>query len=149
MAEKKLKITLVKSPIGAVPKNKKTVEALGLRKLNKTVEMPDNEAVRGMIRQVRHLVKVEEIYQTYSRQKAQSTVIISEEDVDTVQAMARPLVRVIRDRRLVQELQDLVLKVVRCLYTDVFLREVSHAETLRKSLVSTYLILRDLKMVQL
>ncbi len=46
-------------------------------------------------------------------------------------------------------LQDLVLKVVRCLYTDVFLREVSHAETLRKSLVSTYLILRDLKMVQL
>ena len=50
MAEKKLKITLVKSPIGAVPKNKKTVEALGLRKLNKTVEMPDNEAVRGMIR---------------------------------------------------------------------------------------------------
>ena len=61
MAEKKLRITLVKSPIGAVPKNKKTVEALGLRKLNKTVEMPDNEAVRGMIRQVRHLVKVEEI----------------------------------------------------------------------------------------
>ena len=61
MAEKKLKITLVKSPIGAVPKNKKTVEAVGLRKLNKTVEMPDNEAVRGMIRQVRHLVKVEEI----------------------------------------------------------------------------------------
>ena len=61
MAEKKLRITLVKSPIGAVPKNKKTVEALGLRKLNKTVEMPDNDAVRGMIRQVRHLVKVEEI----------------------------------------------------------------------------------------
>ena len=61
MAEKKLRITLVKSPIGAVPKNKKTVEALGLRKLNKTVELPDNEAVRGMIRQVRHLVKVEEI----------------------------------------------------------------------------------------
>ena len=61
MAEKKLKITLVKSPIGAVPKNKQTVEALGLKKQNKTVEMPDNEAVRGMIRQVRHLVKVEEI----------------------------------------------------------------------------------------
>ena len=61
MADKKLKITLVKSPIGAVPKNKKTVEALGLRKLNKTVEMPDNAAVRGMIQQVRHLVKVEEI----------------------------------------------------------------------------------------
>ena len=57
----KLRITLVKSTIGADPKNKKTVEALGLRKLNKTVEMPDNESVRGMIRQVRHMVKVEEI----------------------------------------------------------------------------------------
>ena len=53
-----LKITLVKSTIGAKPKHKKTVEALGLRKLNKTVEMPDNESVRGMIQQVRHLVKV-------------------------------------------------------------------------------------------
>ena len=57
----KLKITLVKSTIGAIPKHKKTVEALGLRKLNKTVEMPDNPAVRGMIAQVNHLVKVEEI----------------------------------------------------------------------------------------
>jgi large subunit ribosomal protein L30 len=60
MAEK-LKITLVKSPIGAIPKHKKTVEALGLRKVNKTVEMPDNAAVRGMIKQINHLVKVEEI----------------------------------------------------------------------------------------
>lgn len=57
----KLKITLVKSPIGAVPKHVKTVEALGLKKLNKTVEMPDNAATRGMIQQVRHLVKVEEV----------------------------------------------------------------------------------------
>lgn len=60
MAER-LKITLVKSPIGAVPKQKATVEALGLRKMQKTVEMPDNAAVRGMIQNVRHLVKVEEI----------------------------------------------------------------------------------------
>lgn len=56
-----LKITLVKSTIGAVPKNKKTVEALGLKKIGASVERPDNKAVRGMIRQVRHLVKVEEI----------------------------------------------------------------------------------------
>ena len=61
MADKKLKITLVKSTIGAVPKNRKTVEALGLRKLNHSVEMLDNDAVRGMIRQVAHMVKVEEI----------------------------------------------------------------------------------------
>ena len=60
MAEK-LKITLVKSTIGAVTKNRKTVEALGLNKIGKTVEMPDNKAVRGMIQNVRHLVKVEEI----------------------------------------------------------------------------------------
>ena len=57
----KLRITLVKSPIGAIPKHRKTVEALGLRKLNKTVELPDNDAVRGMIWHVKHLVKVEEI----------------------------------------------------------------------------------------
>ena len=56
-----LKITLVKSTIGAVPKNKKTVEALGLKKIGASVERPDNKAVRGMIEQVRHLVKVEEI----------------------------------------------------------------------------------------
>ena len=42
MADKKLKITLVKSPIGAVPKHRKTVEAMGLNKVNKTVELPDN-----------------------------------------------------------------------------------------------------------
>ena len=55
-----LKVTLVKSPIGAVPKHVKTVEALGLKKVNKTVEMPDNAAVRGMVNQVSYLVKVEE-----------------------------------------------------------------------------------------
>ena len=57
----KLKITLGKSTIGAIPKHRKTVEALGLKKLNKTVEMPDNAATRGQIQQIRHLVKVEEI----------------------------------------------------------------------------------------
>jgi large subunit ribosomal protein L30 len=60
MAEKTLKITLVKSPIGAVPKQRATVEALGLHKLHQTVVMPDNQAVRGMIWHVNHLVKVEE-----------------------------------------------------------------------------------------
>ena len=55
-----LKVTLVKSTIGAVPKHKKTVEALGLKKVNKTVELPDNAATRGIVKQVQHLVKVEE-----------------------------------------------------------------------------------------
>ena len=57
----KLRVTLVKSTIGAIPKQVKTVEALGLTKLNKTVELPDNDAVRGMIFKVNHLVKDEEI----------------------------------------------------------------------------------------
>ena len=56
-----LRITLVNSPIGAIPKKRATVEALGLRKVNKTVELPDNDAVRGMIWHVKHLVKVEEV----------------------------------------------------------------------------------------
>ena len=56
----KLKITLVKSPIGAVPKHRATVKALGLTTMHKTVEMPDNAAVRGMIAQVSYMVKVEE-----------------------------------------------------------------------------------------
>ena len=60
MEEKKLKITLVKSSIGAVPKHKKTVEAMGLRKLNHFVVLPDNAATRGQIAQICHLVKVEE-----------------------------------------------------------------------------------------
>ncbi len=55
-----LKVTLVKSPIGAVPKHKRTVEALGLKKVNKSVVLPDNAATRGMIQQVQYLVKVEE-----------------------------------------------------------------------------------------
>ncbi len=57
----KLRITLVKSTIGAIPKQRATVEALGLRKIGKTVELPNNDAVKGMVWHVRHLVKVEEI----------------------------------------------------------------------------------------
>ena len=55
-----IKVTLVISPIGAVPKHKKTVKAMGLTKMHKTVEMPANAATRGMIQQVQHLVKVED-----------------------------------------------------------------------------------------
>jgi large subunit ribosomal protein L30 len=55
-----IKITLKKSTIGCVPKHKLIVEALGLRKVNHTVEQPDNAAIRGMIKQVSYLLKVEE-----------------------------------------------------------------------------------------
>ncbi|MCD8378793.1 MAG: 50S ribosomal protein L30 [Lachnospiraceae bacterium] len=56
-----LKITLVKSPIGAVPKNRATLQSMGLRKLNHSVTLPDNACTRGQIQQVRHMVKVEEV----------------------------------------------------------------------------------------
>ncbi|MFS0689635.1 50S ribosomal protein L30 [Sporosarcina sp. Marseille-Q4943] len=57
----KLEITLTKSVIGSKPAQRKTVEALGLRKLNQTVEHQDNVAIRGMINKVSHLVTVKEI----------------------------------------------------------------------------------------
>lgn len=58
---KTLKITLVKSTIGASPKQKKTVEALGLKKLHQSVELADSAAVRGAIAKVSHLLSVEEL----------------------------------------------------------------------------------------
>jgi large subunit ribosomal protein L30 len=60
MADKTLKIELVKSPIGAVPKHKLTLEAMGLTKLHKVVELPDNAATRGQIQQVGYMLKVTE-----------------------------------------------------------------------------------------
>ena len=56
----KVKVTLVKSTIGAIPKQRATVEALGLKKIGKTVELPNNDATNCMNWHVRHLVKVEE-----------------------------------------------------------------------------------------
>jgi large subunit ribosomal protein L30 len=57
---KKIKITLTKSPIGAQPRQRKVVEALGLRKMNQTVELEDTPQVRGAIKKVSHLVTVTE-----------------------------------------------------------------------------------------
>ena len=59
-AAKTLKITLVKSTIGQVPKTRATIEAMGLKKIGQTVELLDNGATRGQIQKVRHMVKVEE-----------------------------------------------------------------------------------------
>ena len=56
-----IKVTLVRSTIGR-PKNQElTVRSMGLRKLNQTVELPDNDAIRGMVTKVRHLVDVQEV----------------------------------------------------------------------------------------
>jgi len=61
MANKMIKITLVKSVSGRLEKQIKTVEALGLKKINSSVVVEDNKAIRGMIFVVKHLVKVEEV----------------------------------------------------------------------------------------
>ncbi len=58
--QKRLRITLVRSPIGYSMRQKRTVQALGLRRINQTVDQVDNPEVRGMITKVSHLVVVEE-----------------------------------------------------------------------------------------
>ncbi len=55
-----LKITYIRSAIGQRPNQKATVRALGFRRLQETIIRPDSPQVRGMVRRVRHLVKVEE-----------------------------------------------------------------------------------------
>jgi large subunit ribosomal protein L30 len=56
-----LRIKLVRSPIGYPGRQKRTVQALGLRKLNQTVERPDTASVRGMVQSIIHLVEVDEV----------------------------------------------------------------------------------------
>ena len=58
--DKTVRVTLVRSPIGYTKDQKKTVLALGLRRMHQTVEHQDNPAVRGMIRKIIHLLQVEE-----------------------------------------------------------------------------------------
>jgi large subunit ribosomal protein L30 len=58
---KKLRVTYTTSSIGVEVDQKETVRRLGLTRLNATVELPDNPAVRGMLHKVRHLVTVEEV----------------------------------------------------------------------------------------
>ena len=57
----KLRVTLVRSINGTITKHRETVRGLGLRRLNQTVELNDTPAVRGMVRKVDYLVRVEQI----------------------------------------------------------------------------------------
>ena len=59
MADKKIKVTLVKSQIGTKQSHRATVRGLGLRRLNSSAELQDTPAVRGMINKVSYLVKCE------------------------------------------------------------------------------------------
>ena len=60
MADKTIRITWKKSAIGYQENQKRTIEALGLKRLGHSVEKPDNRAVRGMINTIRHLLEVTE-----------------------------------------------------------------------------------------
>ena len=55
-----INIKLIRSTIGTLPKQRKTIEALGLKKIGQTVEQPDNSQTRGMIEKVKHLIEVQE-----------------------------------------------------------------------------------------
>ena len=57
---KQIKIKMIHSAISTTPKQRKTLQALGLTKINQVKVMPDNACVRGMIKVVEHLVQVEE-----------------------------------------------------------------------------------------
>jgi large subunit ribosomal protein L30 len=59
MADKKIKVTLVKSAIGCKATHRATVRGLGLKRINHTVELQDTPAIRGMINKVYYLVKCE------------------------------------------------------------------------------------------
>jgi large subunit ribosomal protein L30 len=61
MAVSKIKVKLIRSVIHSKPQHRKTVKALGLGKINSTVEHNGNPAIMGMVRSVRHLVEVEEV----------------------------------------------------------------------------------------
>lgn len=56
---KKIKLTQIKSGIGSTKRQKLTLEALGIRKLNNTIEVENSPQIQGMITKVRHLLKVE------------------------------------------------------------------------------------------
>ncbi|MBY7145962.1 50S ribosomal protein L30, partial [Levilactobacillus brevis] len=56
-----LKVTLIHSAAHRLPKQRKIVEALGLKRVNSSVLQPDNEATRGALFQIAHLIKVEEV----------------------------------------------------------------------------------------
>ena len=57
----KIRVTLVKSTIGQVQANKETVKALGLKKIRSSKELDDTPAIQGMLKKVKHLVKVENV----------------------------------------------------------------------------------------
>jgi large subunit ribosomal protein L30 len=61
MAKKQIKVTLVRSPIGAKPRHRECVKGLGLKRMHQTVILEDTPSVRGMANKVNYMVRVEEV----------------------------------------------------------------------------------------
>jgi large subunit ribosomal protein L30 len=80
----RLRVTQTKSTISHIARNRATVRALGLKRIGDTVEIADNPATRGMVRQVRFLVSVEEVGGDSSRRADQKPA------ADRGDATARP-----------------------------------------------------------
>ena len=69
----KLRVTQVRSTISHIARNRATIKALGLRRIGDSVEIPDNDATRGMVRQVSFLVTVEEVAEVAESRPARTT----------------------------------------------------------------------------
>jgi large subunit ribosomal protein L30 len=78
----KLRVTQIKSTISHIARNRATVRALGLKRIGHTVEVTDNPATRGMVRQVRFLVTVEEVPGTKSQPRERAAASPSEDRGD-------------------------------------------------------------------
>ena len=61
MAKKQIKVTLVRSPIGAQPRHRECVKGLGLKRMHQTVTLEDTPSVRGMANKISYMVRVEEV----------------------------------------------------------------------------------------
>ena len=78
----RLRVTQVRSTISHIARNRATIRALGLKRIGDTVEVPDNDATRGMVRQVRFLVSVEEVGETNGR-RSRTARASSEDGAET------------------------------------------------------------------
>ena len=58
-SREKVKVTLIRSPIGSMPKHKLCLQGLGLRRMHQTVEVEDTPAIRGMINKISYMLAVE------------------------------------------------------------------------------------------
>jgi large subunit ribosomal protein L30 len=82
----KLRVTQTKSTISHIQRNRATIRALGLGRIGSTTVVPDNDATRGMVRQVRFLVSVEEIDDGAGPSRTRSKAQTAQPDAEPAEA---------------------------------------------------------------